>query len=166
MSRYVSIERTEIIPYGKYRRRMAYCICRCGERFQTLLPHIKRGNTSSYGCTQRQRAIEANLKHGEYSNKKASKELRIYYDMRNRCLNPNNTGYFRYGGRGIEFRIRSFKEFLDLMGRRPSPQHSVDRIDNNGHYEAGNLRWATAKEQANNRRPRSTIKNNKENQND
>lgn len=69
-----------------------------------------------------------------------------------RCTNPNNPSYKDYGARGIEFRFNSFQEFLNEVGRRPSSQHSLDRIDNNGHYAKGNLRWADKKAQANNRR--------------
>jgi hypothetical protein len=70
------------------------------------------------------------------------------------CSNARNPKYDRYGGRGIEFRFGSFEEFLTAVGPRPGPGFSLDRIDNDGHYEAGNLRWASARQQANNRAPR------------
>jgi hypothetical protein len=72
--------------------------------------------------------------------------------MFDRCINPKDAYYHRYGGRGIRIcdRWRDFQAFLADMGERPSPQHSLDRIDVNGHYEPANCRWATKVQQANN----------------
>lgn len=74
--------------------------------------------------------------------------------MLNRVKNPNNKDYHRYGGRGIKVDPRwiNFWEFLNDVGERPSPQHSLDRIDNDGNYEPGNVRWATRQEQTHNSR--------------
>lgn len=81
-------------------------------------------------------------------------EYQCWQDMRRRCLNPKRRDYARYGGRGIKVcdRWASFATFLADMGPRPSPKHSLDRIDNLGHYEPGNCKWATAAEQTRNRR--------------
>lgn len=81
-------------------------------------------------------------------------EYQAWYDMKHRCLNPNNTRYANYGGRGIvvcKEWLNSFENFLEDMGPRPS-RRSLDRIDNNGNYEPGNCRWATDKQQAYNKR--------------
>jgi len=80
--------------------------------------------------------------------------------MKTRCLNPNHSSYFRYGGRGItvcERWLESFENFLADMGERPQGK-SLDRIDPNGHYEPSNCRWATASEQRVNQRKKFSIR--------
>lgn len=77
-----------------------------------------------------------------------------FYNAQSRCNNADHPLFPNYGGRGIELRL-TIEEWLEELGPRPTEEHSVDRIDNDGHYERGNIRWATATEQANNQRPRS-----------
>jgi hypothetical protein len=80
-------------------------------------------------------------------------EYRSYTAAKMRCSRANNAAYKDYGGRGIEFRFINFKDFMDCLGPRPSVRHSVDRHpDNNGHYEKGNVRWATRLQQNRNTR--------------
>ena len=75
-----------------------------------------------------------------------------YNNAKQRCTNPKNCKFPSYGARGIEFRFACFKDFFALLGKRPSAEHQLDRIDTDGHYEAGNVRWATRKENNRNRR--------------
>lgn len=75
----------------------------------------------------------------------------VYHDAKRRCNNPKHHSYHNYGGRGIQFKFNSFEEWLDHMGPRPSG-YEMDRIDNNGHYEIGNLRWADFSTQQKNKR--------------
>ena len=90
--------------------------------------------------------------HGH--SKRRSPEYNAWSNMRQRCNNPQATGYSDYGGRGITVCSRwdSFEAFLEDMGNKPSPKHSLDRINNAGEYGPGNCRWATRLEQNRNTR--------------
>lgn len=128
---------------GKTRTRQSlwWCRCECGNICKPSSTSAQK--MYSCGC---QRHITRRT-HG----KSHSPEHRAYYHARNRCQNPNDTSYERYGQRGIEFRFESFEEFYAEVGDRPSDNHSIERIDNNKHYERGNLKWATPTEQGQNK---------------
>lgn len=97
----------------------------------------------------------ASMATSKYSTLERSLELTVI-GAKQRCTNQKNIAYCDYGGRGIEFRFESVEQGIRWvaanLGARSSKEHSIDRIDNNGHYEPGNLKWSTRQEQARNKR--------------
>lgn len=95
------------------------------------------------------------MKHGHTNGRRVTPEYRAWQSMQRRCYTPSASHFAEYGGRGItvcEAWRASFPAFLADVGPRPSPTHSIDRIDVNGNYEPGNVRWATREEQHRNQR--------------
>lgn len=131
------------------------CVCDCGTQCVVMGAHLRWGHTLSCGCLQIERAGDAGRTHGEAGSKRTA-EYRAWALMLRRCNNPNSHEFKYYGGRGITVCaewLNSYEAFLAHLGRRPSPQHSVDRFpDNNGNYEPGNVRWATRHQQSLNQR--------------
>ena len=96
---------------------------------------------------------ERNLKHGHAIRGKMSREYEAFRNAKRRCV-KNHPDRRYYANRGIKFRFKSFLEFLNHIGPKPSPELTLDRINNDGHYEPGNVRWATRSQQVRNCRKR------------
>ncbi len=129
-----------------------HCLCECGTLCEVSAGNLRNGHTTSYSCYGRANLLRVLTKHGESGKQTKTPEYKAYCRAKMRCVNPKAPRYADYGGRGIEFRFKSYTEFLNHIGRKPTPQHSLDRINNDGHYEVGNVRWATDIEQGCNKR--------------
>lgn len=126
---------------------MLACRCDCGGSKSVRKSHLKANLIKSCGC------LKNKTKRG-YIAADVS-EYWIWLGIKQRCLNPNHSAYYKYGGRGISICTKwesSFEAFYADMGPRPSKKHSVDRIDNSGNYEPGNCRWADITTQSRNTR--------------
>jgi hypothetical protein len=130
------------------------CRCDCGGEVLVTGSALRSGDRGSCGCY-------TDLPRGELSRlngaagRTRSPERRTWADMIQRCTNPKRQKYALYGARGVTVCDRwreSFANFLADMGPKPSPVHTIDRVDNEKGYEPGNCRWATPKEQARNLR--------------
>jgi len=143
---------TVLTMYFKKRKsgfNVSYCNakCVCGNVVSVPASNLKNGHTKSCGCFHKSQTAKANKTHGEACK---TSEYSAWFNAKQRCIREDHPSYKRYGGRGITMCDRwlnSFENFLEDMGRRPSSLHSIDRKDNDGHYEPSNCRWATKKEQ-------------------
>jgi hypothetical protein len=154
------IRRNGTTPSGN--QPLWWCRCDCGVEKNVQGNAMRRGYSSSCGCWRREFSVVTKTTHGRASKdpRRRSKIYGVWAGMKNRCHNPNQPHYQRYGGRGIkvcdEWRT-SFEAFYRDMGEPPKDgqRWTLDRIDVNGNYEPGNVRWATytQQNQPENKRP-------------
>lgn len=139
------------------------CRCKCGKIKTIAASALVSGETISCGCYKSERMADMNITNNpsekkyegitNYTKVYDIPEYRVWQAMKTRCSNENINSYDRYGGRGIKVCDRwlnSFENFYRDMGSRPGESYSIDRINNDGNYEPGNCRWATAAEQVRN----------------
>jgi hypothetical protein len=138
------------------------CGCVCGNETVVRASNLRSGGTQSCGCRQRERAHAAQFRHGESGARssgrraKPTSEYSTWKGMLRRCEDVNNPDYKNYGGRGITVceRWHDYRNFLTDMGRCP-PDLALERINNDLGYGPSNCKWATYKEQNNNKRVRT-----------
>lgn len=129
------------------------CRCECGTESVVCGTELTSGRRKSCGCYLREVRGQSTITHG----RTRTPEYIVWLQMKARCLNAKSNAYKNYGGRGIAIcdewlGSKGFINFLNHVGFRPSPQHTLDRIDNDKGYTPGNVRWATQTEQVRNRR--------------
>lgn len=151
--------RLTVVSFSHTRNGDAFwvCICDCGTEKIARAKSLKTGDCKSCGCLKREHdaarsqvMTQRNYRHGMGR----TPECKAYYQAHQRCTNPNCKAWKDYGGRGIKFMFESFEQFYSELGDKPEPKrlYSVDRIDNDGNYESGNVRWATRSQQNSNQR--------------
>ena len=137
-------------PCGKMKFTHWWCQCDCGTVLSVMGSNLSRGASRSCGCVRTEIITTHGLSYDPL--------FHVWVGIRARCTDPSHVHYDRYGGRGIQVseewvtNFPAFKEYVNsVLGPKPSDKHTIDREDNDGDYEAGNLRWADPFQQGSNR---------------
>jgi hypothetical protein len=154
--RYGRLTVTEYADVDNYRKIRWKCRCSCGQEIVVRGTDLRTGSIASCGCSR--------IRHGHTfqtsdGRKKYTRVYMCWKDMKAKCLNPKRNNFKHYGGLGISVCERwrnSFEAFLQDMGEPPTPEHSIDMIDNNGNYEPSNCKWSTEFEKSTDRRLKKT----------
>lgn len=134
-----------LVVLGEAPKQRIVCACDCGATKTVSRYNVLSGNTTSCGCFHREQLATRSFKHGHSVGYIRTTEHMAWHSMLNRCSNPNHPKFMRNGGRGIIVCDRwrgSFSDFLADVGRKPSPELTLRRMDVDGDYEPGNCRWA------------------------
>lgn len=128
-----------------------WCVCECGTLDVVKNQELRSGRSSSCGCYQKERASESSITHGLSK----TPEYKVWQGMIGRCHNPTHVDYYSYGEKGVEVCDKwkdSFEAFIEDMGRRPSDNHTIERVDVYGGYCPENCIWLESEKQAANKR--------------
>lgn len=144
--------------------RVRSCVrCQCGNELIVDNEKLRSGNTRSCGCLKIEKARALNYRHGAKVNRKPTAEYESWQHAKQRCFDSACPDFKNYGGRGISMCVQwrdDFAAFLAYVGPRPDRAATIDRIDCNGDYEPGNVRWAPrAVQNSNTRRNRFVVAN-------
>jgi hypothetical protein len=131
------------------------CKCSCGSIKIARGHTLRKGELRSCGCLQKEQLSSRNTTHG----RSGDYLFHLFHRIKRRCFDRSHKDYYLYGGRGITMFpawaddcVEFILHVVNVLGERPTPKHSLDRINNNAGYVPGNIRWATNTEQTNNQR--------------